>query len=254
MNVKAIPAVKFWMLALVASSLVLTSCNKDKDDEPDNKDLQAPNQIPQFSDADAVLVAIETAATQSTPIGPISIEIGTAVALFLENNNPEKFVDAGTVKAEGETLSKMGNNSYVFRPSSTNPMGITYSPPGIEWSISGSSEFPATTITSNRYLPSMGAITSTTTLTQGEEYTLEVENVVAADSVIFSLIGQAGNVMVTRTGNVKAHTFSANEVNSLGKGDLLLQVAAYNIDKQSSSGKTIYLIGQYVENKSGECK
>ena len=242
--------------ALLTLGLVLSSCSKDEDppaptppvDGGGGGSNETPSTTPNFADADASLWAIRAFNTQTTPIGTFDIEIGTAVAVF-SNDNFSSMLSAGTVELNDHALTAQSNNAYVFTPSAADPMGLDLSSGTITWEVSGSSDFDGFTHTyvNNDFPnPSIGEITSGTTVVRADGYTLVAGAVNNADSVLFMV----GDVVVTRPGGTTSHTFSASDLSGLGTGQNLVQVVPYAFRLQILNGKNVYFGKEMVRSRS----
>jgi hypothetical protein len=240
---------RFLALLMIPLSIGLFSCSEDEDDdEPtpttNNNSGGSTNTTPtinspQFSDADAALIAVESV----TKTMGFSITIGTAVATF--NDVSGTLVDAGTVTVEGETMNKNSNNSYTYTANQTAPQGISFSQP-IEWSISGSSAVTAFSENRTQAFPTVGDVSSAATVDKSDGYTLSVPNVSGADSVMFFV----GNVSKTLGGNATSYTFSSAELSSLGNGSSIAQVVAFDIENKTINAKKVYFLTETVKQLS----
>lgn len=244
---------RFLALAAVVA-LSVSSCNliPDEDDiTPDTQQAPEP-PVPTFADGDGALTAVKTVTFQEVPTvpgvpntGPIEIELGLGVAVFFNNGNTSSFTQAGTVTLEGEGLTLQDNNSYVFMPSQSNPTGIDL-PTNPEWNVSGAGNVGAFTHQTSIGFPSVGEVTSAETVTRGSAYTLTIQNVSNADSVIF----MCGGVLHTRAGNVTSHTFTADETNSMSAGPSYVQAAAYKIEEATVGGGDYWFVNERVVTQS----
>ncbi|PWH82911.1 hypothetical protein [Brumimicrobium oceani] len=205
---------------------------------------------PSFAGEFGALIAIKTISTSESPIGPIDTELGTAVAVFSENSG-NSFVGAGTVKVEGEVLSKQDNNSYVYMPSQTNPMGLTYGS-SVSWEGTGAT-WEAFSTSTNQGFSSVNPITSGDISTSGD-YTLTSGSVANADSILYAVYGSNGNQLVILGGNTTSHTFTAAELSNLGEGSGYAQVVGLNYDQKVIGTKDYWLINETVRTKSIEVK
>ncbi|MBZ0241594.1 MAG: hypothetical protein K8F24_00120 [Bacteroidales bacterium] len=231
-------ALAFFLVA----GLTLASCNKKDDDNPDpDPNPGTENPTPQLGAG--TLVAVKTLNTTDTPIGPITTQLGLGVAAF-SSDNWASFLDAGSVQLDGNALTKNANNSYVFMPSVTNPMGIEFGST-VVWDVAGNGSIPAFSHTVQIPFPSLGAITSSTDVSKSG-YTLSVASVSNADSVYF----QVGDVLKVIAGNARSCEFSASELSGLGTGQSIIQVAPYRISNAQYGGKTFYFINETTVSAS----
>ncbi len=232
-------------------AMAFTACKKDDPAPPaapgggGGSNTSTPSTTPNFTDADASLWAVRTFSTQSTPIGPIDIEIGLGVGAFT-NDGFASFVNVGDVSLNSVALTRQSNNSYVSQPSQTNPTGVDFGT-GVEWNVQGGSGFPAFTRSVTAFpFPTVAAITSAETVVRANGYTLTTTQVTGADSVIFLV----GSVSKTLAGNATACTFSAAELAGAGTGASLVQIAPYKYNNEVIGGKRIYFGKEMVRTKS----
>lgn len=231
-------ALAFFLVA----GLTLASCNKKDDDNPDpGTNPGTTNPTPQLGVG--TLVAIKTVNTTDTPIGPITTELGLGVAVF-SSDNWATFTDAGALTLNGSALTKNANNSYVFMPSLTNPMGIEFGS-SVVWDVAGNGSTPAFSHTVQVPFPSVGAITSSTDVSKAG-YTLSVASVNNADSVYF----QVGEVVKALAGNARSCQFSASELSGISTGQSIIQVAPYKLSNAQYGGKTYYFINETTVSAS----
>ncbi len=233
------------VLVFSFATIVNSGCGKDDDNNSGGSAATATN-IPPIDDADGIMVAIKTVSFVSQQGFEFETFINTAVAAFGDLSG-EQLVDVGTVDLDANVLDKVDNNAYILTPSATNPTGPTFGS-SYEWNVTGGSGFGAFSHTVSFAFPSIGKLTSATgTISSASPYTLSVQSVADADSVIYQIAGSNGsNVLVTKTGNSTSHTFTAAEVASVGKGTGLVQVAAYTYESSIEGGKTIYYINESV--------
>ncbi len=226
---------------LIASSIFFVSCEKDEPETPENTQSSSTPNL-----GSGTLVAVITEATQSTPIGEIPINLGTAVAAFAGSNNYATLADAGNVSVDGNALQKFDNNSYVFTPGLTSPTGIDFGT-NVKWSVSGNSGsgVPAFEHTYNRGFPNVGSITSGTEVSKAG-YTLTFSSISNADSVYLII----NDVVKSLAGNARSYTFTSSELSGLSTGQGNVTVAAWNFGTASYGGKNFYFVNETVKIKS----
>ena len=242
------------ILVLLIIGATLFSCAKE-DDIPTPATLTpvtpnpAPgntsgNAQPNFIGADASLWAVNSlTVTTVAGLPPITTTIGIGVGVFFDANS--NFVDVGAVQLNSNALTLNANNSYTFVPGTTMPTGIDFSG-GVDWSVAGGNGFPAITKNVTLAFPTVSEITSSATVTKANGYTLTVNTVTGADSVLFLV----GGVDKTIAGNATSCTFSANELSGLDDGATVVQVAAYTSTNETVGGKVIYYGNETVQSKS----
>ena len=228
-------------ILLISTSIFFVSCEKDETETPENtQNSSTPNL------GDGTLVAVNTEATQTTPIGEIPINLGTAVAAFAGSSNYGTLVDGGTVSVDGNALTKYDNNSYVFTPGLTSPTGIEFGS-NVKWTISGNSGsgVPAFEHTYNRGFPNIGSITSGTEVSKAG-YTLTFSSISNADSVYLLI----NDVVKSLPGNARSYTFTSGELSGLSTGQGNVTVAGWNYGTASYGGKNFYFVNETVKIKS----
>lgn len=235
---------RFFVLAGLVS-LSVTSCNLLPDDE--DTTTTAPNPpTPAFSDGYATLAAVKTVTFQDLPgFGQVEVDFGVAVGVFFNGVDYDTYLNAGTVTCENETLEEQDNGSYVFIPSQTSATGIDFSG-NPDWDVSGSADVAAFSHTTSIGFPSVGAITSSNTVSNGNDYTLTVANVSGADSVIFTM----GGVVHTEPGNATSSTFTSAEISGMESGATFAQAAAYKIEEATYNTKNYWFVNEKVVTES----
>jgi hypothetical protein len=249
------------LLGIVAG--ITVSCNTQTVDEvvriaqntppPNNPPQGNPGPYPQYGDAHAVLVATKT---KTTAFGNI-IRFGTAVAVFFQSPGVPAFVEAGSVKVEGEELDLMENKSYAYVPdlkTSTVFEGIEFLNP-IMWNVTGAGSVTGFNHGLTGNFPDADTISSGLVVNKNGSYTLKVGSVLYADSVLFNIgSGNDKKVYKTLPGNAKTCTFTAAEMADLTPGVGIVQVAAYRVTSAVYSGRKNYFIRETVSSQTVEIK
>ena len=241
-------------IAIIAlSTIILESCKKAEDLIPEEpaKTTNPTSPQPKIGDADAVLIGLQTV-TYTTVAGmTIETAIGLPVAMFFDGAN---FKDVGSVSCEGKSLTKQDNNSYIFMPSATDPLGVTYDN-DINWIVAGANGFPGATYSAKGTFPSNVEIDATT----GQEvdtksaFTLATKiSTSNADSVYFGIYGPSGAVNHVVASNASSYTFTETEMKSIGTGAGFMQIAAVKQVKREvlSGGEVIYYLTEKVNTTS----
>ena len=232
-----------------AVSVAVVSCNTDDpaDEIPETPTDPSSNPpTPSFGEGYGTLSAVETATTIEIPgFGSETIDMGIAAAAFFDGNSYDSFVDAGTVSAEGESLTQYENKSYAFTPTQTEPNGLDFGSTA-SWEVSGAGNIPAFTHTTGIGFPTLGAITSDDVVPATGDFTVSVNNVSGADSVYFML----GGVIHIEAGNATSSTFTEAEIDGMGSGASFAQVAPYNWEEATKSGKLFYFVMEKVRTQS----
>lgn len=241
-------------LAFLLFMLVATqSCKKAEDlipKEPAKVESPTSPEI-KIGDADAILVGLQTVTYTTAGGFPIETAIGLPVALFFDGAT---FKDVGTVSCEGKSLAKQDNNSYIFAPSATDPLGVSYDNT-IDWVVSGANGFPGGTYSAKGSFPSNVEIDATTgqNVDAKSAFTLATKiSISNADSVYFGIYGPSGAVNHVLAGNTSAYTFTEAEMKSIGTGAGFMQIAAVKQVKRKvlSSGEIVYYLTEKVNTQT----
>ncbi len=244
---------KILSLALLAS-VAFTSCDPsdvipDTDDPTPTPGNNNNTQTPSFASGDGAIVAINTRTVTSAPINT-AVDLGTAVAVFGDLSSGT-YNDAGSVMLNGKSLTKASNNAYSYVPSATDITGISFDD-NIKWEVTTPS-FTYDAKTAGRGMPvANGDITfSGSTLSGSEAFTLELSgNISNADSVYFQINGPNNYVLKRMGGQVTSVTFSASEMESLGKSaGCSMTIAPWNYETKTLGGKSIHVVNELAINK-----
>ncbi len=237
------------VMAFIGLSLV--ACKKEEATPPATPpptgggNTSTPSTTPNFSDADGSLWAVRTFSTQSTPIGPMDIEIGLGVGAFTDDGF-NSFVNVGTIDLNTTALTRNANNSYVTQPSQTNPTGVDLNS-GVEWTVQGGGGFPGFTRNITAFpFPTVAALSSAETVVRANGYTLTTTQVTGADSVLFLV----GNASRTLAGNATSCTFSADDLAVVAAGTNIIQIVPFKYNSELIEGKRIYFGKQAVRTRS----
>lgn len=229
--------------------LTFTACVEDDipmiTDPTTEETPTAPN--PDVGPGDGAFWAVNSITTISTPI-TLDTEVGTAVAVF-SNDNFNSFVEAGEVSIMEEALTKNDNNSYVYIPGTTQPLGLQFSS-DYQWKVAGAGAVAGFDHTVDFDFPELGAITSGTTVTKADGYTLTCQSVAKADSVIYLV----GGALKTVAGNVTTVEFTADDLAGVATGASFVQIAAYIYKEATKNGKTYYFGNETVRSQVVEIK
>lgn len=234
------------ILALSLATFLFASCDKKTTTTTPtttNTNTGTPSPAPASGDGAIVSVLSETKTVVSG--FPITTSLGTAVAVF-GNLAGGTYSDAGAITLNTKSLTKQSNNSYVFTPSATDITGIDLSG-SLNWSVGGGSGVSAFTYdASAQGMPSANEISgSFTTINSANSFTLSTSGSISnSDSVYFQLSGPTSTVLKRVAGNTSSVTFSASEVQSVGKGSGIVTIAPWNWTVQTLGGKQINVVNE----------
>jgi len=239
---------KLIAIALLSISFSIVSCNKDDEVTPTTPVVPTPppapsNPVIEFADGNGTLSAIKTRTFKKVPLfGFVPVDLGVAVAVFYDDPTTGTFLDAGTVTCEGSELKKQTNNSYAYTPGIGNTTGIDFSSGTAEWNVTGAGTVPQQNFTNYSYFPEVGMVSSETTINKAKDYTLISESISNSDSVIFMI----GGIFHTAPQSTSMYTFTAAELGTLKAGLNYVQIAAFNVYTDGSTGKTYYYVNETV--------
>ncbi|NND94735.1 MAG: hypothetical protein HKN45_07690 [Flavobacteriales bacterium] len=237
-------------LTLSVLFLAFFSCDKEETSEEDMQqtDQEDTSTFPTPNDADGVLVAVKSVSITDSPLGPIEIQLGTAVGVFTEDGfTSDEFISAGMVSCNGSELAINANNAYTFTDiTPTDPTGLDFNDE-IEWNVTGANGIANLNYNADMIgFPSVTSITSSELVDKEDGHTLTCDNVSAADSVIFLI----GGVTKTLSGNANSCSFTADELTEIGTGANIAQIAAYVADPVDFGTTRIYFVNEYVQSQS----
>lgn len=239
----------------ISATVLVSSCKKEEETTNTTNTLSASSPAtPQPSDAGGVCAAVKTVTYQTVPIiGQTEIVVGLGAVAFWDVQNT--YLDGGTVKCNDNTLTKSSNNAYVNQIGQTNVTGIEFNGTDVVWDVTGAGNVPAFNKVDQTNWPSNPQIAVTnTTISHSSAFDFVLSApIYNADSVLFIVAGGSGNATLQKTvagsaaGNV---SFTQAEMNTLGTGAGIIQVAAYNYNSQTYSGRKIYFVKESVNTKT----
>ena len=238
----------YFTLGLFIASVSFSSCKKKEEEQTQQPTTTTPppapeNPIPGFSDGKGTMVAVQSRNFQKVPfVGVQAVDIGLAVAVFYNSPQDATFLEAGKVQCEGDELKKQSNNSYAYTPGLTNSSGIDFSNGTVLWDVEGAGSVPAISRTNYNFFPNVGQMQSSSTVNRSKDYTLEVESMSNADSVIFMI----GGILHIVAGGNTSYTFTAAELGTLNKGINFAQVTGYNYTSYPEGSDVYYYVNETV--------
>lgn len=235
------------ILASLGMAMIFISCEKVKNQTttPNNTAANNTTPSPMPSGGDGAIVAVQSVSKSTVGGFPITTTLGTAVAVF-GNLAASTYSDAGAITLNSKTLTKQSNNSYVFAPTATDITGIDLSG-ALNWSIGGGAAVGAFTHdASAQGMPVADDISgSYTSVNSGSNFTLStVSSISNSDSVYFQLSGPNSTVLKRVAANTSSVTFTAAEVQSVGKGSGVVTIAPWNWTVKSLGGKQINVVNE----------
>ncbi|MFM1874902.1 MAG: hypothetical protein RL266_639 [Bacteroidota bacterium] len=234
-------------LSLAAAVAVSVSSCNTTEEPPTPTDPASNPPTPTFTEGYGTLAAVKTVTTFDPGFGvPVQeIVLGLGSAGFTDGTDYSTLIEAGTITLEGEELSRYENNAYFSPTTQNNPTGIDFSGTP-SWEVSGSANIPAFSHTTNIDFPTLGNITSSTTIPGTGDYALTVSNVSGADSVWFML----GGVVHVENPGTTSSIFTEAEIDGMGTGANFAQVAPYRFEAATYGGKQFYFVTETVKTQS----
>lgn len=242
---------KTFITLTFSSVLLLTSCKKSV--LTPTATTTTPT-TPSPGDADGVLAAVNVSASQTVGGITVPLNIGLGVAAFgstSANFLAGTYTDAGAIACNSKSLTKQSGNSYIFQPSASAATGIDFAS-GVSWNVGGAGTIPAFTRTLGAVMPDAPSITSGTTVTKGSDYTLTINSVSGADSILFMIASGSKSIRKTLPGTATSCTFSGAETNTLdASNSAIIQADPFNYTSEVISGKKIYFVNESSYSLAG---
>lgn len=243
------------VLIIVLTTGVLSSCKKKEDPNPQDPQGAVPMpSYPQPTDADAVLVAVNSSVPSPVSLpsmpgmpagGELVIDIGMGVALFKGNAKADKVM-------LNNTELTFTNGVYTWLPNFTNVMDPT-ALTGIN--LSGNIIWNVTNPTIQKTLtnlPGKPRVTSGKVITSSDGYVLVNNRVSGAEKILYAVHANNKTVMKELDGNSTQCTFTAAELATLGTTkQAIIQANAYVITNETIGGKKVYFVRQSSYSVTG---
>ena len=243
------------VLIIVLTTVAFSSCQKKEDPDPQGQQGSVPTpSFPQPSDADAVLVAVNSSVPSPVSLpsipgmpagGEMVIDIGMGIALFKGNAKADKVV-------LNSTELTFTNGVYTWLPNFTNitdPTALT----GIN--LSGNIVWNVTNPNIQKTLsnlPGKPRVSSGKVITSADGYVLINNRVSGADKILYAVHANNKTVMKELDGNSTQCTFTAAELAKLGTTkQAIIQANAYVITNETISGKKVYFVRQSSYSVTG---
>ena len=239
-------------IAFICFAITIIGCKKTTTEPTPTTSTAATTPRP--GDADGVLATVNVDATTTAAGITIPLTIGEAVAAFgstSANFLAGTYVDAGTVSCNTQALTKQTGNSYLYQPTGSSATGIDFSS-GVNWNVSGAGSIPAITKSLGVVMPTMPTVSSSKTVTKGSAYTMNINSISHADSIIFIIASGSVTLQKTLPGTATSCTFTASETGTLAKSTTaLIQVDPFNYTSEIIGGKKIYYVNESSYNLIG---
>lgn len=264
---------KFASITAVCFAITISSCKKKEEETPEPTPTPtpaattpsgaqplSPSQVSEAKGADGVLVAVKTVTTTNVAGQSIETALGLGVAYFTETAGDfNAFADAGEVTLNKEKLEIQQNTSYLYKPGTTDPTGISFSS-GASWEVAGKGGTPGFKADFTQF-PKTPVLKSEVSITKSNGYTLEFETRNSADTVLCTIYSGSGYKMKGMKANSGKNTveFTADDLKDLAtsadKG-AMIQIALVNFQNYvpAQSTKKYVLINETVTTELATIK
>ena len=199
--------------------------------------------LPDLKDADAVLAAVREISVVDQSGFSIFKTIGEAISYFDDQTDNTKYTYAGAITVNGAYLQYLPDSTYFFDLDLTNNTSSPIFDENIQWEVEGGNGYPYM----KRELvgwPDVLGISSPRAINTDEAFELRTDEVNFADTSIFQIAGPDGLVYVEKGGDDVSHTFSSDELKTLGTGLGIMQISAFQVnDTIINDDKVYYLLG-----------
>ena len=227
-------------------TLLVFSCNPfDKKDPDPTPTYSAPNPMPNLAGADGALVAIQTLTYTSTPIGDIATPVDVALAIFYETTTA--YYNAGSVKVNTHSLNINDDNSYVSVSASSANVDLDFGDDTNFWEVSGSANISAFNHTTAKLMPSdIKFSAEKEDVDVSTPLTVSIEQAPTnADSILYIISSQSKSVQKIVSPYTTSVTFTTADLSGI-EGVGVIQVAAYNYELNTATGKNLYYVNETV--------
>lgn len=233
------------ILMLSIALIFSASCKKTATIPTNNNNnttgVTAPTPSP--GPGDGVIVSVKSITNTNVGGFPVNTEFGTGVAAF-GNLATGVYQEAGNVTLEGKTLTKQNNNSYTFVASATDPLGISFSGTH-DWNVSGGAGMTAFNHSASKGFPSYSDMSAFTSINSANSFDLKVTGSISNSDSVYFIIGGTNTTIVKRFGGgTTSATFSASELQSIGKGTVTAMIVPWNWVTETINGKTIHVVNE----------
>lgn len=235
---------QFMFLFSMIGFTTLSSCKKEDPStiEPPkgNTPSSAQTYIPHRDGPYIALAAIRSIASITIPGTQSTYEVSTSSAsAFYTINGGQTFkkLDKITLNNYELTLNQSTNTyNYIPNADSSNQLEINGNFPTLTWVYDGRVNSNLSPYTAHNYIgfPSIDSI-RVEDVNANNELKVSALNVQYADSLLFGLYGTNDAVVKVLPGTQTSYTFSAADVNQVGKGSAMVQVTGLKTDATSSS-------------------
>ncbi|RYM33876.1 hypothetical protein ERX46_07895 [Brumimicrobium glaciale] len=118
-------------------------------------------------------------------------------------------------------------------------------PDTIVWEATGS-QWPAFNLSTSVGFSERSLIQSAAPL-YGQNYIFDVSPAPTADSIALDIYGQRNKLSKVISADLSNHTFSQNEIESLGRGNAVIRAVSMKYDVQANGGQMYYFLNQKID-------
>lgn len=228
-----------FLAVLILSCGIMSSCDEVNPPIP-LFDLPETKDLPTLKDAHGYVAAVrEVSLVQQSGFNIVKT-IGEASGAFIDQTDQSKLTYAGAITVNGAYLGFLEDSTYFFDLDLTNSIGTVFSE-DIEWEIEGGNGYPYIKKNISGW-PDVLTITSSKAIDIRSSYDLTTQEINFADTTIFQIAGPNGLVYAEKGGDDISHTFSKEELQTLGTGLGVMQISAFRLRDTLIDDRKIYFI------------
>lgn len=236
-------------LPIVTVLLFLSSCLSDDSDPVSRVENVIPDDFTadmlyDYPDSEGLLTASQTVLVQSMlGVADSKTSSGLALAVFPEEAGGINYVRVGVVMCNERELSVQDKRVYAFEPSFSNTSGIDYSGGQAVWDVAGSENMDAFSYTATGFPAEIEFESNVRDINLNSDYTLEVNGVQNADSLIYIIAADGQFVMKRTEASKTSVTFTAADFDPIKNSEKgLVQVTAFKLMPEDINGKRMYFV------------
>lgn len=232
----------FTIITVVICAFGLSSCldNEGYINSFSVGKIHQTENLPEIQEADALLLAIRKVAyVEQAGFAQVKT-LGEAKAIFKDVNNTNAYADVGNVAVNESYLIKRPGNEYVFNVDLTTESGYIFND-FVHWQVDGNDNFLPFDKIVNIW-PDVGPVNSSKFIYTGSDYELSIQYVTDAHATSFQIAGLESMLKKYKEDSHLSHTFTAEEIDRLGRGPGIVQVNAYYIQDTIVNGNLIYTV------------
>jgi hypothetical protein len=248
---------KFFFVSVMALSVFMASCDKDKLDPTKNNNNNNPTNptgptpptpMPSGGSISGALISVKMKYTSQPTGSPMPIDVNSemGLAVFYTSAGGSTKADAGTVSVNSNNLTKGSDNSYTkMAYTGGNPSDLGFSTTS-NWNVGGSGSVAAFTYDHASSFPNYsGTVPSSVTKANGVTLTLNSTTLSGTDSVYVVIAGGSANVTKAYAYNAGTITISSSDLSALptvSDNTAVLEICPVRYVTQTIGGKQYVFI------------